>query len=106
MSHALDQLFATIAARRQAGDAANSYTSRLLSEGVQKCAKKFGEESVEAVIAAVSRDKRATVSEVADVLYHLLVLLKAADVTLEEVMASLDRRTVQTGLEEKAGRKS
>ncbi|MEO6014586.1 MAG: phosphoribosyl-ATP diphosphatase [Devosia sp.] len=83
-----------------------SYTAKLLSEGLEKCAKKFGEESVEAIIAAVSKDKKATISEIADVVYHLLVLLKSSGVTLDEVMASLDRRTAQSGLDEKAARKS
>lgn len=105
MAFTLDDLNARVLSRATAAPA-ESYTAKLLSEGLEKCAKKFGEESVEAVIAAVSRDKRAIVSETADVLYHLLVLLKASDVTLDDVMASLDRRTVQTGLEEKAGRKS
>ena len=58
--HALDRLFATIAARKAAGDADQSYTAKLLSQGVEKCAKKFGEEAVETVLAAVSGDKTAS----------------------------------------------
>ncbi|MEQ1770077.1 MAG: phosphoribosyl-ATP diphosphatase [Devosia sp.] len=82
-----------------------SYTAKLLSEGVERCAKKLGEEAVEAVIAATARDKKAVTAESADVIYHLLVLLRAANVPLEEVMANLDRRTAQSGLAEKASRK-
>ena len=103
MAFTLEQLNARVLDRSQAAPA-ESYTAKLLSEGLEKCAKKFGEEAVEAVIAAVSKDKRATISESADVVYHLLVLLKASGVTLDEVMASLDRRTAQSGLEEKASR--
>ena len=103
MTFSLEQLNERVLARSKA-PAAESYTAKLLSEGLEKCAKKFGEEAVEAVIAAVSKDRKATVSEAADVIYHLLVLLKASDVTLDEVMASLERRTAQTGLEEKASR--
>ncbi len=103
MGFSLEQLNERVLARSKAAPA-ESYTAKLLSEGLERCAKKFGEESVEAVIAAVSKDRRATVSEAADVIYHLLVLLKASGVTLDEVMDSLERRTAQTGLEEKASR--
>ena len=103
MTFSLEQLNERVLARSKA-PAAESYTAKLLGEGLEKCAKKFGEEAVEAVIAAVSKDRKATVSEAADVIYHLLVLLKASGVTLDEVMASLERRTAQTGLEEKASR--
>ncbi len=104
-THPIDRLFAAIEARKGA-DPEQSYTAKLLNQGREKCAKKFGEEAVEAIIAAVSKDRKATVSEAADVIYHLLVLLTASGVTLDEVMASLERRTAQTGLEEKASRKS
>ncbi len=104
MTFSLEQLNDRVLARSTAAPA-ESYTAKLLSEGLERCAKKFGEEAVEAVIAAVSKDRKATVSEAADVIYHLLVLLKASGVTLDDVMVSLDRRTAQTGLEEKAGRK-
>ncbi|HTC82816.1 MAG TPA: phosphoribosyl-ATP diphosphatase [Rhizomicrobium sp.] len=104
MTHALDQLFATITARRDAGDTTNSYTARLLSEGVAKCAKKFGEEAVEAALAAVSGDKDHLAAESADVLYHLAVLWAAAGVTPEDVYAKLKAREGQSGLAEKAAR--
>lgn len=103
MPHALDQLFDTIAARKDA-DPDRSYTAKLLAEGVEKCAKKFGEEAVEAVIAAVGRDKAALAQESADVLYHLLVLWAASGVGAEEVYAVLRAREGLSGLEEKARR--
>ncbi len=81
-----------------------SYTAKLLRDGIDRCARKFGEEAVEAVVAAVARDKPGLTAEAADVLYHLLVLLAAADVSLDEVMAELEKRTGQSGLAEKASR--
>ena len=95
-----------IIASRAGETASQSYTATLLEKGKQKCAEKFGEEAVEAVIAAVSQDKPALVAEAADVLYHLLVLLKASDVTISEVMEELDKRTAQSGLQEKASRRA
>jgi phosphoribosyl-ATP pyrophosphohydrolase len=105
MSDALDRLFATIAARKGA-DPASSYTATLLAEGVEKCAKKFGEEATETVIAAISRDKTELAKESADVLYHLLVLWAASGITPEEVYAVLKSRESQSGLAEKAARKA
>lgn len=81
-----------------------SYTARLLSKGTAKCAQKLGEEATEAVIAAVSGDKAELVKESADLIYHLLVLLRSEGVALEAVMAELDSRTSQSGLAEKAAR--
>jgi phosphoribosyl-ATP pyrophosphohydrolase len=89
MSDALDKLFATIAARK-GSDPKQSYTAQLLAAGVEKCARKFGEEATETVIAAIQRDKTELAKESADVLYHLAVL-KAREGT--------------SGLDEKAGRK-
>ena len=100
---ALDHLFATIVARR-GGDPASSYTAALLARGSSKVAEKFGEEAVELVIAAVSQDARAVTAEAADVLYHLLVLIAARDVTLDAVLAELDRRDGVSGHQEKAAR--
>ena len=82
-----------------------SYSAQLLHEGIEKCAKKFGEEAVEAVIAAVGGDKKELTEESADVLYHLLVMLKAADIDLSDIMQVLEKRTIQSGLAEKASRK-
>lgn len=101
--HPLDRLFSTIVARKDVG-ADISYTAKLLGAGVEKCAKKFGEEAVEAVIAAAQRDTRALTAESADVLYHLLVLWAAAGVTPDDVFTELKRREAQSGLEEKASR--
>src|ERR1700754_21070 len=103
MSNGLDRLFATIAARKGA-DPASSYTAKLLAEGVEKCAKKFGEEATETLIAAISRDKTELAKESADVLYHLLVLWAASGITPEEVYAVLRAREGMSGLEEKAAR--
>ena len=102
--HVIDRLYATIAARKSA-DPATSYTAKLLGEGVQRCAKKFGEEAVEAALAAVSGNKKAIVAESADVLYHLLVLWAASGITPEDVYAALAAREGRSGLEEKASRR-
>lgn len=104
MSDILDRLEATIAARMEAGDAGASHTAALLARGRAKCAQKFGEEAVEAVIAAVSGDRDELVSESADALYHLLVMLAASDTPLAEVLAELERREGVSGLAEKAAR--
>lgn len=97
---ALDQLAATIKARRKAS-AGESYTKRLLDEPL-KSAKKVGEEGVEVALAAVGQDKAALVSETADLLYHLLVVLESRDVTLDEVRDELERRMVATDEKQKA----
>lgn len=101
--NALDRLAATIEARRGA-DPAESWTAKLLSKGPEKCAEKFGEEAVEAIIEAVKGDREKLISEAADSLYHLMVMLAARDVTLGDVMAELERREGQSGIEEKASR--
>jgi phosphoribosyl-ATP pyrophosphohydrolase len=100
---ALDRLAATIQARKEA-DPESSWTAKLLSKGPEKCAEKFGEEAVEAIIEAVKGDRDKLTSEAADVLYHLLVMLAARDVTLEQVLAELERREGTSGLAEKAAR--
>ncbi|MEM9575964.1 MAG: phosphoribosyl-ATP diphosphatase [Pseudomonadota bacterium] len=99
----LDRLFATIEARKTA-DPESSWTAQLLAKGPEKCAEKFGEESVEAIIEAVKGDNDALTREAADVLYHLLVMLAARDVPLSDVLAELDRRQGQSGVAEKASR--
>jgi phosphoribosyl-ATP pyrophosphohydrolase len=104
MSDALDRLFATIVARKGA-DPLRSYTASLLAKGMDKCAKKFGEEAVETVIAAAQGDKAALAAESADVLYHLLVLWAAAGIAPEDVYTILKDREAQSGLAEKASRK-
>jgi len=93
-------------AERAKASAAESYTRALLDEGVDHCAKKLGEEAIETTLAAVQEDKGRLVAETADLLYHLLVVLKARGVSLAEVEAELDRRTAQSGHAEKASRKT
>jgi len=105
MSEGLDRLFATIAARKGA-DPTQSYTAKLLAQGVETCAKKFGEEATETVIAAIQKDKTELAKESADVLYHLAVLWAASGITPEDVYAVLKSREAMSGLEEKASRKS
>jgi phosphoribosyl-ATP pyrophosphohydrolase len=89
---------------RAKASAAESYTRALIDKGAAHCAKKLGEEAFETAIAAVQEDKGRLVSEAADLLYHLLVLLEARGVTLAEVEAELAKRTAQSGHEEKASR--
>jgi phosphoribosyl-ATP pyrophosphohydrolase len=101
----IHDLAATIDARA-ASTADASYTRKLLDRGAEYCAKKLGEEAVETVIAAVGTDRGHLIAESADLIYHLLVLLKSRGVTLEDVEAALGQRTSMSGLEEKASRKS
>ena len=100
----LEALSATIEARK-AADPDSSWTAKLLAKGPEKCAEKFGEEAVEAIIEAVKGDKDKLTSEAADVLYHLLVMLAACDVAFNDVLAELERRTGTSGIAEKAARK-
>ena len=97
------RLAATIEARRGAG-AQESWTAKLLAAGPEKCAEKFGEEAIEAVIEAVRGDADALAREAADVLYHLLVMCAARGVALADVEAELARRAGTSGLAEKAAR--
>ena len=99
----LSRLAATIEARKGA-DPETSWTAKLLSKGPEKCAEKFGEEAVEAIIEAVKGDRDRLVAEAADALYHLLVMCAARGVTLAEIEAELDGREAQSGIAEKAGR--
>lgn len=99
----LSRLAATIAARKGA-DPESSWTAKLLAKGPEKCAEKFGEEAVEAIIEAVKGDREKLTAEAADVLYHLLVMLAARDVTLDHVLAELDRREGVSGIAEKSSR--
>ena len=99
----LDDLAQLIDARKSA-DPDSSWTAKLLAKGPEKCAEKFGEEAIEAIIEAVKGDKAALTSEAADVLYHLLVMLAASDVVLGDVMAELTRRQGPSGIAEKAAR--
>ncbi|WP_204113905.1 phosphoribosyl-ATP diphosphatase [Shimia biformata] len=99
----LHDLAATIAQRADA-DPEASWTAKLLAKGPEKCAEKFGEEAVEAIIEAVKNDREGLISESADVLFHLLVMLQSRGVTLSEVEAELARREGTSGIAEKASR--
>jgi phosphoribosyl-ATP pyrophosphohydrolase len=101
--HAIDRLYKVITSRKGA-DVKKSYTAFLLKEGPAQCAKKFGEEAVEVVLAAVAKDKRSLTAESADVLYHLLVVWAACGITPKSVYAALAAREKQSGLIEKAAR--
>ena len=99
----LSDLEARVAERASASPE-QSWTAKLLAAGPERCAKKFGEEAVEAVIAAVKGDRAELIAESADVLYHLLVVLKARDVALQDVLSQLESRLARSGLAEKASR--
>ena len=99
----LQQLAKVVRERRHA-DPQNSWTAKLLQDGRQRCAKKFGEEAVEAVIAGAAGDRKALISESADALFHLLVLLEVNDATIQEVLDELDLRQGVSGIDEKKSR--
>ena len=90
---------------RASADPSQSWTAKLVAAGMPKAAKKLGEEAIETVIAATSQSRGELVGEAADLLYHLMVVLKIAGVPLHEVLEELEGRTAQSGLDEKAGRK-
>jgi phosphoribosyl-ATP pyrophosphohydrolase len=100
----LDDLFATIETRKNA-DPDSSWTAKMLAKGPDKCAEKFGEEAIEAIVEAIKDDKAALTSEAADVIYHLMVMLAARDVSWQGVVSELARRQGVSGLAEKAARK-
>lgn len=101
----LEKLAAEIAAKALASPD-TSYTAKLLHQGIEKCAKKFGEEAVELALATVTGKRMEATKEAADVLYHLLVLLKASGISPDDVMAELKSREGVGGLAEKAARKN
>ncbi|MGE6785109.1 phosphoribosyl-ATP diphosphatase [Ensifer adhaerens] len=101
----LSDLEAIVATRAQAAPE-ESWTAKLVAAGQPKAAKKLGEEAVETVIAAISNDRANLVAESADLIYHLMVVLKIADVPLQDVLNELQRRTNQSGLQEKANRQT
>ena len=103
MAFSLEDLEKIVTARAASADP-QSYTAKLFARGMEKAAQKLGEEAVETVIAAVKHPSKGLVSESADLLYHLLVVLRLADFPLSDVMAELERRTKETGLQEKASR--
>lgn len=95
-----------IVAERASAAPEESWTAKLLAAGPERAAKKLGEEAVEAVIAAVKGDRAELIAESADLLYHLLVVLKSRDVALQDVLSQLEARTARSGLAEKAARPS
>lgn len=94
-----------IVAMRAAVKDGSSYTASLVQKGMPRAAKKMGEEAVETVIAALAEDKAHLISESADLLYHLFVMWNVAGISLDDVLRELEKRTAQTGLQEKASRK-
>jgi phosphoribosyl-ATP pyrophosphohydrolase len=102
-TNTLAQLAALIRSRRS-DSAEKSYTAQLLTAGPERCAKKFGEEAVETVIAAMGTDATALKAEAADTLYHLLVLLESRHVAFDDVLKVLEGRMGMSGIEEKASR--
>ncbi len=104
MTFTLEQLKQIIDERALASPE-QSYSAKLLAKGTKKCAEKFGEEAIEAIIAASTGDSNELKNEAADVLYHLLILLKSSGVELSEVLKELENRTKQSGLAEKSSRK-
>ena len=101
----LEQL-ENLIAQRSSAPSGESWTAQLLEKGPEKCAEKFGEEAIELIIEAVKNDSNGLINEAADVMYHLLVLLKSREISLSHIMAELERRTAQSGLTEKAARKT
>ena len=101
----LEQL-ENLIAQRSSAPSGESWTAQLLEKGPEKCAEKFGEEAIELIIEAVKNDSSGLINEAADVMYHLLVLLKSREISLSHVLAELERRTAQSGLTEKAARKT
>ena len=101
----LEQL-ENLIAQRSSAPSGESWTAQLLEKGPEKCAEKFGEEAIELIIEAVKNDSEGLINEAADVMYHLLVLLKSREISLSHVMAELEQRTGQSGLTEKAARKT
>ena len=99
----LEDLIKTINVRSEA-DPSESWTAKLLSQGPEKCAEKFGEEAIEAIIEAVKGDNKALISEAADVIFHYLIMLKSRNIKFEDVMKELKNRTNKSGLREKEDR--
>ena len=99
----LENLIKIIDARATA-DPSESWTAKLLSQGPEKCAEKFGEEAVEAIIEAVKGNNKELISEAADVLFHYLVMLKSSNIKFADVLNELENRTNKSGLSEKKER--
>jgi phosphoribosyl-ATP pyrophosphohydrolase len=104
MANVLTRLANTIESRK-GEDEKKSYAAKLFKRGPEKCAEKFGEEAIEAIIAAAKGDKKNLTEEAADVLFHLFVMLSSRDVKFEDVLKELERREGKSGIVEKAERK-
>ena len=104
MPNVLTRLARTIESRQGADDK-KSYAAKLFARGPEKCAEKFGEEAVEAIIAAVKGDKKNLTEEAADVMFHMFVMLSSQGVKFEDVLAELERREGTSGIVEKENRK-
>ncbi|WP_299328952.1 phosphoribosyl-ATP diphosphatase [Parasphingopyxis sp.] len=105
MAHTLTRLERIIHDRKD-GNPSKSYVAKLFGKGRKKIAQKFGEESVETIVAALAEDDDALAAEAADALFHLLILLAERDVPLADVLTELERREGMSGLDERASRKS
>ena len=101
----LEQL-ENLIANRSSAPRGESWTAQLLEKGPEKCAEKFGEEAIELIIETVKSDSDGLINEAADVIYHFLVLLKSRNISVSQVMAELERRMAQSGISEKAARKT
>jgi len=104
MANVLTRLATTIESRK-GDDEKKSYAAKLFKRGPEKCAEKFGEEAVEAIIAAAKGDKKNLTEEAADVLFHLFVMLSSRNVKFDDVLKELERREGKSGIVEKAERK-
>ncbi len=104
MANVLTRLARTIESRK-GEDEAKSYAAKLFKRGPEKCAEKFGEEAIEAIIAAVKGDKQNLKEEAADVIFHLFVMLSSRGVSLDDVLEELERREGTSGIVEKQNRK-
>ena len=82
----------------------NSHTAKLINNGPEKCAEKFGEEAIELIVACVKKKKREIVAEAADTLYHMCVLLRSKNISIQEVLSELVSREGVSGIEEKRKR--
>ncbi len=103
MNKVLEKLDSTIQ-KRAKGSPTNSYTAKLVKKGPEKCAEKFGEEAIELIVASVKKKKKAIISEAADTLYHMCVLLRSNNISINEVLSELSSREDISGIEEKRKR--
>ena len=104
MNKILERLDLTI--QRKTTESPNkSHTAKLLKKGTEKCAEKFGEEPIELIVACVKKKKKEIIGEAADALYHMCVLLRSKNISINQVLLELDSREGISGIEEKIKRK-